>query len=69
MTQSNYLKDYAESFAIFAKYEPDCDSPELDYGSIFVSLKEPVSPEDLERLVELGWELELTYGNRYIKVS
>ena len=55
MPKSNYLKDYAESFAIFAKYEP-ADTLDLDYNDIGVSLAEEVSPEDSARLLELGWK-------------
>lgn len=60
MTKSNYLKNYAESFAIFAKYEPS-DILDLDYCSIRVDLAEKVSVEDHARLLELGWR-EGTYG-------
>lgn len=55
MTKSNYLKNYAESFAIFAKYKAS-DILDLDYNSIGVYLAEDVSPEDEARLLELGWE-------------
>lgn len=60
MPKSNYLKNYAESFAIFAKYEPS-DILDLDYNSIHVDLAEQVSPEDHARLLELGWS-EGSYG-------
>lgn len=61
MTKSNYLKNYAESFAIFAKYEPS-DILDLDYCSIRVDLAEKVSPEDHARLLELGWSDGGLYG-------
>jgi hypothetical protein len=51
---SDYMNNYAESFAIFAKYEPS-DNLDLDYGSIGVSFIGPVTPEDDTRLQELGW--------------
>jgi hypothetical protein len=54
MTKSNYLKNFAESFAIFAKYEPS-DILDLDYNTIEVPIVGPVSPEDHARLLELGW--------------
>jgi hypothetical protein len=55
MTKSNYLKNYAESFAIFAKYEP-ASTLDLDYIEIGVALAEEVTPEDDARLLELGWK-------------
>lgn len=55
MTKSNYLQNYADSFAIFAKY-PARDILDLDYNSIGVYLAEEVSPEDDARLLELGWK-------------
>lgn len=60
MTKSNYLKNYAESFAIFAKYTAS-DILDLDYNSIGVDLAEDVSPEDDARLLELGWS-KTRYG-------
>lgn len=54
MTKSKYLANYAESFAIFAKYAPS-DVLDLDYCSIGVYLTTDVSAEDHARLVELGW--------------
>jgi hypothetical protein len=55
MTKSNYLKNYAESFTIFAQYQAS-DILDLDYCSIRVSLAEAVSPDDEVRLLELGWK-------------
>lgn len=63
MTKSNYLKNYAESFAIFAKYEPS-DTLGLDYRSIAVDVRGEVSPEDHARLIELGWSTS-TYRDYY----
>lgn len=63
MTKSNYLKNYAESFAIFAKYEPH-DMLDLEYYSIGVFLTDGVSAEDDARLVELGWR-EGDFGGYY----
>lgn len=54
MTKSNYLKNYAESFAIFAKYEP-ASTLDLEYVAIGISLAEDVTPEDDAHLLELGW--------------
>lgn len=64
MTGSQYLKNFAESFAIFAKYKAK-DVLDLDYNSIGVYLAEEVSPEDEARLLELGWE-KAQYGG-YIR--
>lgn len=63
MTKSNYLKNYAESFTIFAKYQPS-DTLDLDYYSIGVELAEEVTPEDDARLLELGWK-KGRYGGYY----
>jgi hypothetical protein len=63
MAKSTYLKNYAESFAIFAKYEPSAVL-ELDFCSIRVALAEPVTPEDYARLRELGWA-QSEYGDYF----
>lgn len=63
MTKSNYLKNYAESFAIFAKYEAS-DILDLDYCSIGVALIGEVTEADEARLLELGWK-KSSYGGFY----
>jgi hypothetical protein len=63
MTKSNYLQNYAESFAIFAKYQ-EADILDLDYNSIGVHLAEEVTPEDAVKLQELGWR-KSPYGYFY----
>lgn len=67
MTKSNYLKDYADAFAVFAKYK-EADILDLDYNSIGVHLAEEVTPEDKARLLELGWK-ESNYGGVYYKIK
>lgn len=55
MDKSNSLKNYAESFAIFAKYQ--CrEGLDLEYRLIQISLDEEVALEDNARLLELGWK-------------
>jgi hypothetical protein len=55
MDKTDSIKNYAESFAIFAKYK--CrEGLDLDYQLIQISLDEEVSPEDNARLLELGWK-------------
>lgn len=54
MDKTESIKNYAESFAIFAKYK--CrEGFDLEYRHIQISLDEITTPEDDSRLLKLGW--------------